>query len=52
MLVDQHKQIGILREATSYQLISGFNKQDEIFEKSQELNGQSEICKNQYRFLA
>jgi hypothetical protein len=47
MSADQHKQIGILRGARSHQLRGGFINQNRIFEKSQELKGQSEKFKNQ-----
>jgi hypothetical protein len=40
-------QIGILRGARSNQLRCGFIKQNEIFEKLQELKAQSEIFTNQ-----
>jgi hypothetical protein len=44
---DQHKQIDIRRGARSHQLRGGFVKQNEIFEISQKLKGQSEKFKNQ-----
>jgi hypothetical protein len=40
-------QIGILQRAKSVQLRPRFIKQNENFEKSQELKGRSEKCKNQ-----
>jgi hypothetical protein len=47
MSADQHKQISIRRGARSSQLRGGFMKQNENFEKSQELKGRSEKFKNQ-----
>jgi hypothetical protein len=47
MSADQHKQIGIWRGATSFNTRTSFIKQNESFEKSQELKGQSEKYKNQ-----
>jgi hypothetical protein len=44
---DRHKQIGILQGARSHQLSGGFAMQNEIFEKSHELKGQSEKSENQ-----
>jgi hypothetical protein len=51
MSADQHKQFGILRGSRSCQLRGGFIKQNENFEKSQELKGRSEKFENQNRFL-
>jgi hypothetical protein len=42
MSADLHKQIGIREGARSFQLRGGSIKQNEIFEKSQELKGLSE----------
>jgi hypothetical protein len=42
---DQHKQIGIRGGARSFQLRGGFIKQNESFEKSQELKSRSENFK-------
>jgi hypothetical protein len=42
MSADQHKQIGIRRGARSFQLRGGLIKENENFEKSQELKGRSE----------
>jgi hypothetical protein len=42
MSADLHKQIGIRGGARSFQLRGGSIKQNEIFEKSQELKDQSE----------
>jgi hypothetical protein len=42
MSADLHKQIGIRGGATSFQLRGGSIKQNESFEKSQELKGRSE----------
>jgi hypothetical protein len=41
MSADQHKQIGIRGGARSFQLRGGSIKQNESFEKSQDLKGQS-----------
>jgi hypothetical protein len=46
MSADQHKQIGIRGGARSFQQRGGFMKQNGNFEKSQELKGRSEKCKN------
>jgi hypothetical protein len=51
MSADQHKQIGILRGATSFNTRSGFIKQNGNFEKSQKLKGRSEKFKNPQLFL-
>jgi hypothetical protein len=42
MSADQHKQIGILRGARSFQLRIGFIKQILIFEGSKKLKGRLE----------
>jgi hypothetical protein len=42
MSADQHKQIGIRGGARSFQLRGGSIKQNESFEKSQELKDRSE----------
>jgi hypothetical protein len=42
MSADLHKQIGIRGGARSFQLRGGSIKQNESFEKSQELNDRSE----------
>jgi hypothetical protein len=42
MSADQHKQIDIRGGARSFQLSGGSIKQNEIFEKSQELKDRSE----------
>jgi hypothetical protein len=42
MPADQHKQIGILRGATPFNIRSSFMKQNGNFEKSQEIKGRSE----------
>jgi hypothetical protein len=47
MSADQHKQFGIRGGARSFQLRGGSSKQNENFEKSQELKDQSEKFKNQ-----
>jgi hypothetical protein len=47
MSADEHKQISIRGGARSLQLRGVFMKQNENFENSQELKGQSEKCKNQ-----
>jgi hypothetical protein len=46
MSADQHIQIGIRGGARSFQQRGGFMKQNENFEKSQELKGRSEKLKN------
>jgi hypothetical protein len=46
MPADQYKQIGIREGARSFQQRGGFMKQNENFEKSQELKGRSENLKN------
>jgi hypothetical protein len=48
---DQHKQIGILQGATSFNIITVFIKQKGNFEKSQDFKGRSEKCENQELFL-
>jgi hypothetical protein len=45
MSAEQHKQIGIRRGARSFQLRGGSIKQNESYEKSQELKGRSENFK-------
>jgi hypothetical protein len=45
MSADQNKQIGIRGGARSFQLRGGSVKQNERFEKSQELKGRSENFK-------
>jgi hypothetical protein len=45
MSADQHKQIGIRGGARSFQLRGGSMKQNESFEKSQELKSRSENFK-------
>jgi hypothetical protein len=45
MSADQHKQIGIRGGARSFQLRGGSIKQNERFEKSQELESRSENFK-------
>jgi hypothetical protein len=47
MSADQYLQIGIWGGARSFQLRGGSIKQNENFEKSQELKDRSEKCKNQ-----
>jgi hypothetical protein len=47
MSADQHKQIGIRVGARPFQMRSGSIKQNENFEKSQELKDRSEKFKNQ-----
>jgi hypothetical protein len=51
MSADQHKQIFIWGGARSFQLRGVSIKQNENFEKSQELKDRSEKFRNQYRFL-
>jgi hypothetical protein len=46
MSADHHKQIGIRGEARSFQQRGVSIKQNENFEKSQELKGRSEKFKN------
>jgi hypothetical protein len=46
MSADHHKQIGIRGGARSFQQRGCFMKQNENFEKSQELKGRSEKLKN------
>jgi hypothetical protein len=45
MSADQHKQIGIRGGARSFQLRGGSIKQNESFQKSQELKSRSENFK-------
>jgi hypothetical protein len=47
LYTQQWQHFGILRGARSHQLRGSFNKQNDNFEKSQELMGQSEKFKNQ-----
>jgi hypothetical protein len=47
MSADLHKQIGIRGEARPFQLRGGSIKQNESFEKSQELKDRSEKFENQ-----
>jgi hypothetical protein len=51
MSADHYKQIGIRGGARSFQLRGGAIKQNERFEKSQELKDRSKNCFNQLRFL-
>jgi hypothetical protein len=44
---EQHEQFDILRGPKSFNIRSGFIKQNENFEKSQEFKGQSEKFKTQ-----
>jgi hypothetical protein len=46
MSADQHKQIGIRRGATPFNMSTVYIKQNVNFEKSQDLKGQSEKCKS------
>jgi hypothetical protein len=46
MSADQHEQIGIRGGARSFQLRGGSIKQNENFEKSQEVKDRSEKFKN------
>jgi hypothetical protein len=46
MSADQHKQIGIWRGATPFNMSTGYITQNVNFEKSQELTGRSEKFKN------
>jgi hypothetical protein len=46
MSADQHKQIGTLRGAISFNKRTGFIKQNGNFDKSQELKGRPEKFKN------
>jgi hypothetical protein len=46
MSADQHKQIGIRRGATPFNMRTAFIKQNGNFEKSHELKGRSEKFKN------
>jgi hypothetical protein len=46
MSADQHKQIGIRRGATPFNMSTVYIKQNLNFEKSQELKGQSEKWKS------
>jgi hypothetical protein len=47
MPADQYKQIGIRRGATPFNMSTVYIKQNENFEKSQELKGRSEKFKSQ-----
>jgi hypothetical protein len=46
MSADQHKQVGIRGGARSFQLRGGSIKQNESYEKSEELMGRSENFKS------
>jgi hypothetical protein len=47
MPADQHKQIGIRRVATPFNMSTVYIKQNVNFKKSQELKGRSEKFKSQ-----